>query len=174
MNKNILATLFSAGLILASAPVLAQESDHEGHHPAGSADSANTPKEEPAAASDKGQMQGGMGMMGNCKMMEQMHGGKMGDMKPKGDTGPSSQAYNSIMMKMHEDMNITYTGNADVDFVKGMIPHHKAAVDRAKTALAFGKDPEVKKVAEEVIKAQEAEIAQMQAWLEKNGANDKN
>lgn len=168
MNRNTLASLFSAGLILASTPVLAEESGHEGHHPAGAADSAKTSKEEPAAATEKGKMQGGM-MGGDCKMMEQMHG-KMGGMKPKGDSGPSSQAYNGIMMKMHEDMSITYTGNADVDFLKGMIPHHQAAVDMAKTALAFGKDPEVKKLAEDVIKAQEAEIAQMKVWLEKNGA----
>lgn len=39
----------------------------------------------------------------------------------------------------------------------------------AKTVLAFGKNPEVKKVAEDVIKAQEGEIAWMKEWLKKQG-----
>jgi uncharacterized protein (DUF305 family) len=154
-------------------PALAEEQGHEGHHPAGAADSATPQKDEPAAKPEQSKMPGGMmgkgGMMGDCKMMEQMHK-QAGSMMPKGDTGPSSHAFNGIMMKMHEDMSITYSGNADVDFVKGMIPHHQAAVDMAKTVLAFGKDPEVKKLAEDVLK-QDIEIAQFKAWLQKNGAN---
>ncbi|MBX9777292.1 MAG: DUF305 domain-containing protein [Xanthobacteraceae bacterium] len=70
---------------------------------------------------------------------------------------------------MHEAMNVTFTGNADVDFVKGMIPHHQGAVDMAKVVLAFGSDPEIRKLAEAVIKAQESEIAMMRAWLQRNG-----
>jgi len=72
-------------------------------------------------------------------------------------------------MKMHSAMDITFTGKADVDFVKGMIPHHAGAIDMAKVEIAFGKDPELKKLAEAIIKAQETEIAQMQEWLKKNG-----
>jgi len=103
------------------------------------------------------------------------HGGMMHDrmdmqsMQIKGDSGPSSQAFHDANMKMHEAMDITYTGKADVDFVKGMIPHHAGAIDMAKVVLTYGKDPEIKKLAEGIIKAQEAEIAQMQAWLKKNG-----
>jgi uncharacterized protein (DUF305 family) len=88
--------------------------------------------------------------------------------KPKGDTGPSSLAYHAINAKMHEGMDIAFTGNADIDFVRGMIPHHQGAVDMAKTVLAFGKDPQIRKLAEEIVKAQESEIALMQTWLKQN------
>lgn len=133
------------------------------------------------------QMQHGPGDMQN-DMMGEMHGRMMRgammhgpmmqggshdmsgqDSQPKGDNGPSSLAFHGINMKMHGAMDIAFTGNADVDFVKGMIPHHAGAVDMAKTVLAFGKDPEVRKLAEEIVKAQETEIAFMQGWLKKNG-----
>jgi hypothetical protein len=126
----------------------------------------------------------GMGMMGQGEMHGPMmrgammhnmmpggsHGGMSGSqsMQPKGDNRPSSLAFHGINMKMHSAMDIAFTGNADADFVKGMIPHHAGAIDMAKTALAFGKDPEVRRLAEEIIKAQESEIALMQGWLKKN------
>jgi uncharacterized protein (DUF305 family) len=91
------------------------------------------------------------------------------NMDVKGDKGPSSMAFAHANMMMHEGMAITYTGDADIDFVKGMIPHHQGAIEMAKIGLKFGKDPEVKKLAEGIIKAQEAEIAEMQAWLKARG-----
>ena len=97
-----------------------------------------------------------------------MHGNMAQTMQPKGDNSPSSIAFHGVNMKMHRAMDIAFTGNADVDFVKGMIPHHAGAIDMAKVVLAFGKDPEVRKLAESIIKAQETEIAQMQDWLKKN------
>ncbi|MGD9714401.1 MAG: DUF305 domain-containing protein [Thermomicrobiales bacterium] len=102
------------------------------------------------------------------KMMQEMHGKMMSGgmmMQPKGDTGPSSLAFNGVIGKMQQAMALTYTGNADVDFVKAMIPHEQGAIDLAKTVLAFGKDPEVKKMAEGIIKAQEAEIGLLTEWL---------
>ncbi len=81
------------------------------------------------------------------------------------DASPSVAAYTAAMEKMHKDMMIEYTGDPDVDFMRGMIPHHQGAIDMAKIALEHGKDPEVRKLAEEVIKAQEAEISMMQEWL---------
>jgi uncharacterized protein (DUF305 family) len=92
---------------------------------------------------------------------------------PAEDQSPSSLAFRDINMKMHEAMNITLSGNADVDFMHGMIPHHQGAIDMAKMVLAFGRDPEVRKLAEEIVKAQESEIAMMRAWLAKNAKNTK-
>ena len=83
-----------------------------------------------------------------------------------GAQSPATVGYKKAMDKMHADMMASqYTGNADVDFVRGMIPHHQGAIDMAKVELANGKDPEIRKLAEGVIAAQEAEIKQMQDWL---------
>ncbi len=78
-------------------------------------------------------------------------------------------AFEEAAAKMHEDMAIDYSGDADVDFVRGMIPHHEAAIAMAKIELEHGKDPQLRKIAEEVIAAQEAEITQMRKWLEEHG-----
>jgi hypothetical protein len=115
-----------------------------------------------------GMGRGGMGHggMGHGGMG---HGGMgHGASHANGDQGPSSLAFQAINAKMHEGMDITFTGDTDADFVRGMIPHHQGAIDMAKTAIAFGKDPAVKKLAEEIVKAQEGEIALMQEWLKKN------
>ncbi|MER9128803.1 DUF305 domain-containing protein [Mesorhizobium sp. M0768] len=88
------------------------------------------------------------------------------DMVAMGAQSPSTEGYKAAMDKMHTDMMaIEYSGNADVDFARGMIPHHQAAIDMAKVELANGKDPEIRKLAEAVIAAQQAEIKQMQDWL---------
>jgi uncharacterized protein (DUF305 family) len=84
-------------------------------------------------------------------------------------TTPSTAAFEAANAKMHTDMAIDYTGKPDVDFVRSMIPHHEGAIAMARIELEHGKDPQIRKIAEEVIKAQEAEIAMMKDWLAKNG-----
>lgn len=84
-------------------------------------------------------------------------------------TASSQQAYTKGMDEMHARMmEGMKTSDPDISFAKGMIAHHQGAIDMAQTELKYGKDPELRKLAEEIIKAQQPEIDQMQAWLEKN------
>jgi uncharacterized protein (DUF305 family) len=82
-----------------------------------------------------------------------------------GDSAASA-AYVAANEKMHEAMAVALTGDADVDFLAGMIPHHQGAIDMAEVVLQYGKDPKVKKLARAIIRAQKQEIAMMNAWLQ--------
>ena len=84
--------------------------------------------------------------------------------------GQADKGFMAAMAKMHEDsMGMAYTGDADIDFVRAMIPHHQGAIDMAEVELKYGRDPAIKKLAEEIIKAQQNEIAMMKAWLKGKG-----
>lgn len=75
------------------------------------------------------------------------------------------------MAKMNQTMNSApMTGNTDHDFVVMMLPHHQGAVDMAKFELQHGKDPELRKLAHDVIASQDKEIVFMKSWLAKHPA----
>jgi uncharacterized protein (DUF305 family) len=70
------------------------------------------------------------------------------------------------MDKMHMAMAaIPCSGKSDIDFVRLMLPHHQAAIDMAKTQLSYGKDPQMRRLALEIITDQQLEIELMRRWL---------
>lgn len=76
---------------------------------------------------------------------------------------------NDSMGMRHNSGSATYTG-ADVMFLQMMIPHHQQAIDISNIALKTSKDLELLALANTIIKAQSAEIVQMEAWLHDAGA----
>jgi uncharacterized protein (DUF305 family) len=66
-----------------------------------------------------------------------------------------------MMTAMH---GVSLTGDADKDFVNMMIPHHQGAVDMAKIELQYGKDPQLKQIAQWIVDSQGQEIGMFKTW----------
>ncbi len=73
------------------------------------------------------------------------------------------------MMAMNQHMmhGMSYD-NADYAFAAGMLPHHVGAVAMAKVELQYGKNPQMRQLAKNIIRSQDKEIKEMQAWLKAN------
>lgn len=113
---------------------------------------------------------GGLGGLGGLALAQGHQGhGSHGAATPAATDSAATKDYKAANDKMHKEMGIAFSGDADVDFARGMIPHHQGAVDMAKVVLAHGKDPELRKLAEGVITEQEKEIAFLRDWLKKQG-----
>jgi uncharacterized protein (DUF305 family) len=79
---------------------------------------------------------------------------------------PNWSELNASMQKMHIAMaSVEPSGDFDVDFVHMMLPHHQAAIDMAKTQLLHGTDPQMRRLAQEIITDQQSEIDLMRLWL---------
>ena len=91
---------------------------------------------------------------------------KLDDAKP---VAQAAKATASSMDLMMQHMMMKTTGNADVDFAKGMIPHHQGAIEMANVVLKYGTDADVKNLAGGVVKSQSEEITQMKDWLSAHG-----
>lgn len=88
-----------------------------------------------------------------------------------GAVGMSGGMDMKAMMKDNNDKmsSMAMTGNSDVDFAMMMRIHHQGAIDMAQAELRDGKDPQMRKMAQDIIAAQKKEIAQFDKFLAKNG-----
>ena len=134
--------LFAASLVLVSSAALAQEKYDTARLPAICTEGAKTAMGETKTDSSAGAM-----------------------------AMPTDEAHKALaagMAKMRADMSAGIQAtDIDIAFNCGMIPHHQGAISMARVELKYGKDPENRKLAEAIIKAQEKEVMEMLAWLEK-------
>lgn len=87
---------------------------------------------------------------------------------PKKELTEASKAYEAAMEKMHKGMMVPLTNDVDVDFVRGMIPHHQGAIDQAQILLKYSKNPRLRRLAGGIIAAQRREIRFMEKWLKEH------
>jgi uncharacterized protein (DUF305 family) len=79
---------------------------------------------------------------------------------------PGWSALMESMERMEAAMkSVRQSSSSDVDFVRLMLPHHQAALDMAKAQLLYGQDPQIRRLAQEIIIDQQSEIELMQLWL---------
>ena len=168
---------------IAASPLAAQEAEQKEHHPAAAgvvaapaAKPAPTTMSTPNAEAAMGQ--GGMMMPGtrgdqSGAMMRQCMGMMESMMQGMGEGGmaaappddPVAGAFAAINNRMHRDMMVPEGAKPDAAFAQAMIAHHQGAIDMAKVILGFGTDPEIRKLAQDVITAQQGEIVFLQQWL---------
>ena len=92
---------------------------------------------------------------------------------PQPNTQAMQQAYTKSMDAMHGDMMLGIADPLpDMAFARGMLPHHMGAVDMAKIQLKYGTDKEMRKLAQDIIDAQQPEIEVMQNWITANKVNN--
>ena len=182
MNRTAIA--LSVGLLAGLPGAALAQAGHDTHHPGTPPAQA---EQAPASTPSSGQMPVMQGMMPEqCQAMTQAMTpecmGAMHQMMQGMMTSPNAQApraneslpdftraYVESMNGMHGPMmDGVMADDPDVAFVRGMIPHHQGAIDMARIVQQYGDDPQTRAWADQIIAAQEAEIAEMQAWLEAN------
>lgn len=83
------------------------------------------------------------------------------------------QAMDAGMEQMDRDMAAaSMNGDVDHDFATMMMPHHQGAIDMAKAELRYGKNPVMRRLAQEILVDQRSEIDAMQLWLTKQASDN--
>ncbi|HMG50828.1 MAG TPA: DUF305 domain-containing protein [Inquilinus sp.] len=81
------------------------------------------------------------------------------------DEAPFLAENDAAMTKMMDGMTVKPTGDVDADFTAMMIPHHQGAIDMAQAELRYGRNEQLRRIAQEIIVEQQQEIAAMRLAL---------
>lgn len=162
LHFRLAVLAFSLAAAFATMPSRAQDrgSHHAGHAQAQPAKPAATQAGKPACSCCSN---------GKCPLPAKHDMAGMQHGAPKPAKGFDA-AMDAAMAKMHADMMaVKPTGNPDVDFMRGMLPHHEGAVAMAEILREYGRDPETRELATNIIRTQQSEIHLMKRWLVKRG-----
>jgi uncharacterized protein (DUF305 family) len=86
-----------------------------------------------------------------------------GELSPPGETERSFLAMTQAAMgSMMAGMQAAPQGDVDQDFIAQMVPHHQGAIDMARAELRYGRNEQLRRIAQEIIVEQQAEITVMQ------------
>ena len=99
------------------------------------------------------------------KSGNQAHGAAAATTSAMADEAPFLTENNAAMNKMMADMNVKPTGHVDADFAAMMIPHHRGAIDMARAELRYGKNEQLRRIAQEIVVEQQQEIIAMRLAL---------
>src|SRR5687767_12453329 len=111
----------------------------------------------------------GVALSAGAALAQEAGGGMKGmDHSGKAMAGAMGEMMGA-MDTMKQNMPSESTGMVDADFLLMMIPHHQSAIDMARVELEQGQDEATKAMAQEIIDAQEAEVAEMRSMLEAMG-----
>jgi len=110
----------------------------------------------------------GVIMKGSIGQGAPVVGAADGDRHPMTPTSRSGSAaaiaFQGADARMHSGMVRELTGDVDLDFAKGMIPHHQGAVDMALIEIEHGSDPTMRALARKVVSTQQDEIETLREW----------
>jgi uncharacterized protein (DUF305 family) len=90
---------------------------------------------------------------------------------PSDDASANWSALSDAMKTMHRSVaEVSASKDSDLNFVNLMLPHHQAAVDMAKAQLQYGVDPQMRRLAQEIVTDQQSEMELMRLWLKRQAS----
>lgn len=89
-------------------------------------------------------------------------------MSPQSNDPASTKDLKSAHVNMMKNMNMEFSGDPDADFARSMMKHHQAGIEMAQIQLKHGKNAEMRKMAEKLIKEQGKDNEEFQAFLKKH------
>ncbi len=82
--------------------------------------------------------------------------------------GEDREAADQMRTHMEQMMQMSSQGDPDTAFIIQMIPHHAAAIDMSLPPLVMSKNPDIRKLAEDIIEQQAEEIREFRDWMDRN------